>query len=227
MKFTPACGVSPNSKLGRLTLIIAFLLCLTHCAPTPPKPQVDDAEHQRQRLAQLHDWQLQGKLGIRLPDDNGSARLSWRQSKTDVNLSLSGPLGRGRIVIEGNAQQVSLKQAGEPELVARDVESLLYQATGWQLPVSLLSDWVKGIPAPDTPRTELTYTPEGLLSSFEQSGWRLSFKRHQWVDGFVLPGYVRADKIQTEQAPIGNDSADTQMDVRLVLSIHQWNPGLD
>lgn len=200
--------------LWRAALLALGLATLIRCTPLPPK--LTEGNYQ-QRLQQLDTWQLEGKLGLRLPDNNGSARLSWRQSDTGFYLTLSGPLGRGRTVIEGDRQQVTLKQAGQPEQTASDAESLLLQATGWQLPVSLLRYWVKGIPAPDSVASARTYTPEGVLSGFTQAGWTLSFKRHQRIDGLLLPGYIRAE----QHLPQSDE------DIRIVLSIHDWKPHLD
>ncbi|MDO3386070.1 lipoprotein insertase outer membrane protein LolB [Gilvimarinus sp. SDUM040013] len=202
--------ISPGIN-WRLVSFALALLALTHCAQVPPKLLDVDYSEQLPRLQQLDNWQLEGKLGIRLPDDNGSARLSWRQHGSEFHLSLAGPLGTGRVVIEGSEQQVTLTQSGEPPLIARDAETLLYQATGWQLPVGLLSYWVRGVPAPDHAVDQQSYTAAGALEQFQQAGWTLQIKRHQWVDGLLLPGYVRAER------PVNTDDG-----IRVVLAIHQW-----
>lgn len=213
---------------GRALVAITLALSLSYCAQVPTAPSQVDFKQQLPRLQQLSDWQLEGKLGIKLPDDNGSARLSWQQQGEAFYLTLSGPLGSGRVVIEGNEQFASLQQADQPPLQAESADALLFHATGWQLPVELLRYWVRGIPAPALAASAQVFDDTGALSGFEQADWRIEVKRHQWVDGLVLPGFVRATRHLPAElnAHTGAEPGSTDS-IRVTLAIHQWELSLD
>nr|WP_256504535.1 lipoprotein insertase outer membrane protein LolB [Gilvimarinus xylanilyticus] len=175
-------------------------------------PQNLDLSANQQALRALNQWQLEGKIGVRLPDDNGSARVNWQQQGQDYNLSLSGPLGQGRVLIQGGPQQVTLTQSGEEPISAASAEALIRQATGWELPVSALRAWVLGLPVSDTALSNQQYREDDLPLSFTQLGWQLHYKRFHQQQGLWLPSLMTAST---------TTAADEK--IRLTLVIHRWN----
>src|SRR5690625_7872877 len=89
--------MSPGRALALVTLP---LLILAGCAPQPLRP-VDSWEEHLARVAALETWYVSGQLGVRLPDNSGSARLRWQQTQDDFRIDLSGPFGQGRTLIQG------------------------------------------------------------------------------------------------------------------------------
>lgn len=211
---------APRRRYSQVAMRMLAALCallLTHCAQVPKHSGTIDLSAEKQQLISLNHWQLEGKLGLRIPGNNGSARLHWSENPPDYELTLSGPLGQGRTTITGNNEYVRLTQADAPEQIATDAESLLREATGWELPVEQLRTWVKGIPAASEPASNERYSENGILEGFEQAGWELSFKRHQRVNGYLLPGHI------VVRRPL----AEADSEIRLILSIHQWEPFVD
>jgi len=199
-------------NVSRPLVTLALLAVLAGCTRQPWRPPepIDSWEQHRHAAAQLESWQISGKLGVRLPDDNASARLRWRQENEQFRIDLSGPLGQGRMVIRSDGRSVRLTQAGSEPLVAASADELVWQATGWLFPASDLIYWVRGIAAPGGDHQVLEYTPEGLLKTLEQDGWTVHFSRYQPSDQLAtdipLPGHLMAEQHNT----------------RLTLIIHQW-----
>ncbi len=196
----------------RLTWLLG-LLALVGCAHqariTPPASlQAHEAQ-----LRAVDVWQIQGKLGVRAPNDSGSASLNWKQAPANYQIFLSAPLGQKHLQITGTAKRVELQQSGQPPMSASSAEALIQKAMGWTLPVSQLSYWVRGIPAPKAKITQLQLTPEGLIGELGQSGWQLSFSNYsnQLFQGetLVLPGKIIAE----------------YKDLRLTLVIRRWQLG--
>lgn len=186
--------------------LLGLILLLGGCARQPLQP-IDSWEEHRNQIAALNNWQISGKLGAKLPEDSGSARLRWRQESEGYRIDLSGPFGQGRMIITGEPGLVRLRQSGEPPLEAASAEELIRQSTGWRLPVEQLLYWVRGIPAPDSQSKRMEKTPEGLLAELEQDGWQLSYSNYRLVDNrWHLPERIVA----------------RHRDVRLTLVIHQW-----
>src|SRR5690606_41506827 len=96
--------------------------------------------------------------------------------------------------------------SGEPPISAESGEYLLYEATGWHLPLEQLTAWVRGVPAAGLPITALELDEHQLLATLVQGDWQLSYSRYGLYGDLYLPGRIVAE------------NADT----RLTLIIHAW-----
>jgi len=193
--------------MNRQTLLLGALLLalVAGCARQPLQP-VDSWSEHKAAAEQIGHWQMNGKLGARLPDNNGSARLRWQQEQEDFHINLSGPFGQGRVIIETFDEGVRLRQGGDPPLEAASAEELMWQATGWALPVEHLVYWVRGIPAPEAPYHIAEHTEEGFMKSLTQNGWQLDYSDYRATDAVPLPGRIVASRD----------------DIRLTLVIYRW-----
>ncbi len=190
-------------------LLVGLLLLLGACAQQSRLP-IADWDARQSRLENIDHWQLTGKLGVRVPGDNGSANLRWQQRDQHYQLDLSGPLGSRRMIITGEPGRVTLQESGQPGYSATSAEALLVEHTGWALPVSQLVYWIRALPAPGHRITHWAQDDRQQLSELEQAGWRLSYTQYQLIDhpggSLTLPGRVVAEK----------------EDIRLTLVIRDW-----
>jgi len=142
------------------------------------------------QLTQLDGWQIDGKVGIRAPKDSGSGTLFWLQRQDYYDIRLSGPLGRGAARLTGRPGQVVLEVANQGRYEATSPEQLLGEQLGWDLPVSHLVWWVRGLPAPDT-RSKLTLDGDSRLASLEQDGWSVEYLSYTEQNGYALPDRIK------------------------------------
>ncbi|EIK94346.1 outer membrane lipoprotein LolB [Pseudomonas sp. M47T1] len=142
------------------------------------------------QLTQLDGWQIDGKVGIRAPKDSGSGTLFWLQRQDYYDIRLSGPLGRGAARLTGRPGQVVLEVANQGRYEAATPEQLLGEQLGWDLPVSHLVWWVRGLPAPDTKST-LTLDGDSRLASLEQDGWSVEYLSYTEQNGYTLPERIK------------------------------------
>ncbi|GMG86550.1 lipoprotein insertase outer membrane protein LolB [Biformimicrobium ophioploci] len=159
---------------------------------------------------QLHSWHISGKLGVRAPENSGSASLNWEQARDSYRIRLTGPLGMGGTVIDGDASGVTLKQSGQPTRRARHPQTLLYEALGWSMPVEELKYWVRGLPAPGSAPSNMTRNDSQQISAMQQAGWQLNFSNYQPRGSLWLPGKIRAERTVANQL------------VRVTLVIKDW-----
>jgi outer membrane lipoprotein LolB len=153
----------------------------------------------------MSDWQINGKLGIKTDRDGGSAALRWIQSGDSFHLTLSGPLGQGTTIIAGNEEGARLENSQGETHLSDSAETLLYQHTGWQVPLHFLLFWIKGLPEPYT-TYQLTRTPEGLIHTLTQGSWHLIYDRYALVGQVYLPHKIKI----------------IHQDLKLTLLIHAW-----
>lgn len=171
-----------NARFG----LACCLLLIASCAQ---QSVIESTDYQQQRAALLAypDWQMRGKIGLKVDGKPRSAMLNWQQTGAEYAIRLSGPFGMGTVRIENSGQQVSLFQAGKPPISAGSADELLHQVTGISAPLDNIRFWVRGLAAKSRVRN-LTLDPvSGLPSAFEQDGWLLRFDRYQRHNAFLLP----------------------------------------
>lgn len=164
------------SKLG-LTLFVSTSLFITGCQPFVQSPA-----HVSQQVEAENQFNLQGKIGVRTPQQSGSAFFTWLQQQQQFDIELSGILGVGKTQISGQPGQVTLNSAKTGIIYAESPEELLEQAIGWQAPITHLVDWVQARPA--TVNAQIQKDPQQRPTQFIEDGWTVDLS---YNDNVSLP----------------------------------------
>lgn len=203
----------------RLNLFITLLLvtlsgCVQHSRKMPMPPVTDQnlLQHQQQ-LQAVGTWQAIGKLGVKTPDDGGSATLRWQQQDTAYQIAFNGPFGQGNMSIEGEPGRVTFSGGGNPPQSAKTAEELMFKNTGWNIPVSQLAYWVRGLPDPTREVTHYTLNAQGLIDKLDQAGWKITYGE-----------YINTPNLNEIIAMPGRITAEYK-EMRLTLLIREWKLG--
>lgn len=203
-------------------------LLLTACVSVPkgstPVPEdivVDAAARAREveRQAWLDAqpaWSFEGRVALRQGGKGGSGRIEWQQAGRDYDIRLSAPVTRQSWRLVGNSHN----EAGRIEGIeggtreGESAEQLLFDATGWEIPVNHLPDWVLGLVATDAEAAhDLRVDAEGRPRRIEQMGWVVEYQ--EWSpaqDGRpALPKRIEASRIDASQG-----------EARVRLLIDRW-----
>jgi len=170
------------------------------CATRPPvaAPEAEPAwlEH-RAALEALRDWQVQGRVALSTDNEGWNASFDWQQRGKNYRIRLRGPFGQGAVELHGGQHGVWLKRADQPAVFAHNPDVLLQQQTGWQLPVTGLSAWLRGLPVADGDPV-IRWDAQGRLLHIGQSGWSIDYQRYLEKGGLSLPKKLRLkrDSIQ-------------------------------
>lgn len=200
-------------KLLRNLLIPTLALVLAGCAGLGPQESVEgsgsaeDWSAHKERISTIDGWQISGKIGIQAPQDSGSGTLFWLQRQDYFDIRLSGPLGRGATRLTGRPEAVALEVAGQGRFEAQSPEALLESQLGWQLPVSNLLWWVRGVPAPDS-RSRVQLNADGRLARLQQDGWDVEYLGYTDEDGYALPSRIKL----------------AGRDLKITLVVKDWQP---
>jgi outer membrane lipoprotein LolB len=166
-----------RSLAAGLSLCVALSACVTprtrEALPVDPvQARANDA-----RREALANWNLSGRIAVSTGDRGGSGRIDWQQQAGGYTISLSAPVTRQSWQLSGNDRGARLEGiAGGPREGA-DVEQLLLSATGWNIPVRALQDWVRGIPAPAREFGPGNQVYAGSLpASLMQAGWSIEYQ---------------------------------------------------
>ena len=162
-----------STRAGQLLV----LLLLTACAGTAPlTPEPDAASRLRyqqrvERLQGVPGFELGGRIAVTGAALSGSLR--WTQGTEGFELRVNGPFGAGAMELSGDGKTVRIRSK-DVDLSTDQPERLLFETSGWPLPLDALRYWVLGVPAPG-PFEGLVIDADGRVLKLRQNGWDLDF----------------------------------------------------
>jgi len=191
-------------------LASAMLLLSAGCALREQKPAGAWLE-QRQAWFLAHpEWSVQGRLGLSDGRRGGSLSMRWRAVGEHHVVDLSAGLGGKRWRLEMTPSGATLTGTDLAPLHGPDPDVLVERAVGWPIPVTWMSHWLRGLPAPE--RARLEFAADGTLERLAWAGGRLEYLR--WRGS----GDVRPLLPSRIEATSGRNS------VRAALSGWQFEP---
>lgn len=189
-------------------LPLAILLLLAGCASSTQntssftefgKPLGNHYLTRPQRQAQLSDlqnWTASGNIAVRTEQKGWNASFNWQQRGQNYNLIMFGPLGINRVQLAGGPQGVTL-QTGDQTYTAGDADQLLQQQLGWNIPVSNLYYWMRGLPA-TTSHARQYFDLNNHLVQLYQQGWHIIYLRYLAVNGIDMPNRILLTNAQLQ-----------------------------
>lgn len=152
-------------------------LLFTGCATAPVAVQ---------RPAQADaPFAFNGRVAVKQGEQRESAGMRWVHHAAEDEILLLAPLGQTVARIHRDAREVTLEASGK-HYAAQDMEALMQQVLGWQLPLSGLRYWVNAVPAPDG-EFEMERDANGQMSLLRQQGWEISYSRYAALTSDALP----------------------------------------
>lgn len=172
--------------------MVGLVLALAGCASQPEAPPAAAAVFDPV-IPDYASWGFRGRVSLVREEQGWHAGMNWHESAGRYRLNLTGPLGQGALQVSGAVDGTVRLQTGEGrQYAARDADALVLSVTGWQLPVTGLRYWVRGIPAPGGD-AGFTTDNQGRLARLEQSGWDITYTRYQAVAGRDWPTRMRLE----------------------------------
>lgn len=200
---------SAESFMTRLSKVAVLagaglLIALTGCQTTPR--QSSGGAQQEKLLYRIKHWEAEGKIAIQMANDRQSASFKWAQDNGDYAIHLFGPFGQGATWLRRTSRGVVLESAKAGTHKAASAETLMENVLGWQVPVSNLQFWLRGLPAKKPKPDNSARDQAGFLSLLNQEGWQVAYSRHEHFDGWWLPTRIQAERD----------------DLKLTLVIKRW-----
>ena len=191
----------------RFFLLSAALL-LSGCAsffqtshyPPLTEEQQSTLQLRRQALTPIEAWSFQGRLSLTTEKEAWTGKLRWQQSAKEFRIHFDSPTGQGALQLMSNPQfGVEMRVAEGGVYYAGDATTLLYDHTGWKLPVSALRLWLLGLPEGTSEISQLRFDEQGLIQNLDQYQWHVRYLSYQAVDTYSLP---RKIALQNDQISI-------------------------
>lgn len=170
-------------RVLRSAAVACAVLLLAACASQPVSREVApvDAAQARAndvRRAGVAGWDVSGRIAVSNGNQGGSGRIDWRQDPSGYTIALSAPVTRQSWQLSGDASGARLEGIAGGPRESPDVEALLLSATGWNIPVRAMQNWVRGIGAAerDFGPERIVYGANGLPAKLEQAGWTIDYQ---------------------------------------------------
>lgn len=185
-----------NSRIIRkavATLSFASVL-LTSCQTAPVLQESTAWQTREAQLLTLDHWQLEGRVNARYENESHTPRIRWQQADDHYTIRLWGTLNAGATRIEGQPGFVTIEQGGDVR-TAGSPEALILEHLGYELPVSHLEYWIKGLPTPDE-QHQMELGEFNEILSMQQSGWTLYYEDYRLFGEYSLPRRIEMSRTE-------------------------------
>ncbi len=185
-----------TNRCIRYVWLIATLY-LSGCAtaikqaePAPSqKPSALHIQHM-EKIAQIQQFSLKGRLGVITKPKSFSASLAWQHALENDHVEVFSPLGGKVASIIKTPDQVTLTDNQEKEVTEKDVETLTESTLGFRLPLSGLSYWALGRPSNDGIVNLMTWDAHGRVNALQQNGWTIEYNNYATNGDYTLPNKI-------------------------------------
>lgn len=175
--------------MNKVVLALAAAL-VAGCTIVADRPALEDPSatwrSRQSQLVLLDSWNVQGRVSARSLNEGWQASLRWTRNERRHEIDLWGPLGRGHVRLTLDDSGAELRDSDQSTYYADDAQQLLFETTGWWLPLDGLNYWILGVPMPDTP-SEHVLDESGRLMTLKQQGWNIRFVRYRRFGRFEFP----------------------------------------
>ncbi|MEM6985404.1 MAG: lipoprotein insertase outer membrane protein LolB [Pseudomonadota bacterium] len=209
-----------RAYIVRPWLLALVVLAIAGCS-TPSKPPVvstdatDLIARQAARdalLGDLEGWQFSGRVKVEGNERPTSAEIQWIKRGENSRVTLSGPGGFRASTVQVSPGAVVLRRPDGQVLRADNPDQLIEKLVGWPMPLSLMNDWVLGLPGP---ANVLSRDAKAQLEGAQYREWTGKMDRYKSVDTVSMPhriavtdGHLRV-RISVREWDIGPPSAAT------------------
>lgn len=158
-------------------------------------------ERQSPPATELSSWQAIGKIGFRGENKSVAVNFRWQQDNEAFSINMFGPLGVGRVIVNGNKTELSLIDAQGNCWDQQAATSIMEDNLGWFLPPSVLPYWLLGKPDP-------RFSVELLeAKAFQQGPWKIQTTQLTQTEKSILPKRLLI----------------TRPDVKVTVVIRNWS----
>lgn len=201
-----------NKRFGLSLLWMGLVLGLVAaCASPRPMVSTDGLMAPEQWFDQHPQWRLQGRIALSDGQSGGQVSMGWRQSGESATIDLRAGFGRQWWRLSFNQSEASLESSEQQTFLASEPEALVYEATGWPIPIKAFGQWVKGLPSA---RDEaLVFDGAGRLVGLVYEGWDVELSGYELAWGEGGQAVELPSRFEFQKAPLR---------IRVVLNRWDW-----
>ncbi len=198
----------PFPQLCVVVTAAAFAL-LAACAPMRVRenPATLAAQSTREgALASRLHWTIVAHIAVSNAKDGGSGELEWHQDGASYTFTVRAPVTGKTWKLSGDAGHAVLEGVEQQALTGSDPERLLHERLDWDVPLTDLTAWIRGLRAPDE-RSAVQYDAQNRPAVIEQAGWKIEYR----------------DWFSDRDPPLPRKVFASRGEARVRVAISQWS----
>jgi len=179
---------------------IFVLLLVTGCTTLPNETIVTtniDQQKRMAQLAQIKQWQAQGKIAFIQPDKRQSANLRWDFDNIDrINeIDLTTFLGINILKISHQNDTYEV-EFDNNKYQSKDLDNLIYDLTGLVIPTNALPHWMQATTylKSDTVKSGTNGLPGSISSHYQNEIWQIKYNNYRLINGLAMPHSITIKK---------------------------------
>lgn len=179
-----------------LTISLVICILLSSCSLIKKKQVIALSWDERIDIYKdINTFKTNGRVGITGIENSGSASFIWdNEYANDYSIKLHGPFGANSVEINVSPNRVRyIDQLGNIKR-AKNPRTLLFNETGWDLPLESLKYWIKAIPDRNFKTQSLILDKNQRIEYLRQNDWDISYFEYQNVNGFEFPKKIMLKK---------------------------------
>ncbi|MBI0415479.1 MAG: outer membrane lipoprotein LolB [Nitrosospira sp.] len=163
------------SFLSCQLLFWAITPLLLSCTTLTPRLPIAHTILIKPTVSMAHEnFELVGKILVKNSGKSFHGRFFWRHDEINDEILILSPLGQVVAKIQRNDSGAYLTTSEQDTLHAVDVESLTERFLGWQLPITSLQYWIRGINSPIT-ISEIDMGADKSIMAIRQDDWEITY----------------------------------------------------
>ena len=119
-------------------------------------------------------FEVSGRIAVRYNGQADSGNFSWQHGLGQDRLSLETPLGQTLAELSRDPAGVRLDMADGRQFRAAAVEPLSAEVLGWELPLSGLQYWIRGVGNAANGSADVSGVEPGSYR-LSQQGWQIDY----------------------------------------------------
>ena len=152
--------------------------------------KIQSWQQRYQVLSHISKWSIDGVFSIHQPGKTLMVSYNWQQKACNYHIRIHSVLDIYSVNISGNSGMVLLWHSPQECYTADIPERLMQARLGWQLPVSNLYYWIRGIHAAGGAYLA-NFDPYGHLITLQQNGWYILFSQYTPIGSVDLPRILK------------------------------------
>lgn len=194
-----------------LVLLTSLFACTTQTIKPPANQDPETAfEIRQEQVGKIDHWKVKARIAIKTVNDSNTASIYWQQQADAIELRLQGPFGVQVALITGSSGRYTLKDKRGDVWQASNIDALVYQRTGWVLPLEKLRYWILA-DVQNRNEAQFALNNDGTLASLQYQQWLIDYQKYQTAGEQLLPKKI----------------AITHPDVTIKISVREWLLGKD
>ena len=187
--------------MKKIILFFAILLLISACSSIPEIDtdlQLRQWQRHQALINKIESWNIKGRAAIQNENNSATFFFHWDQFNTDYELRFISSLGQGTYLLKGTKDGVVMKTPKNKVFTSDTSENLIREKIGWDINLTGLKYWVRGVPEPNVKYSQLLLDEKGRLKDMKQSGFFISVMRYTDEENISLPEklFIRNNNIQ-------------------------------